>query len=65
MSFIIETRRSDRHKWERYGEFRNEIEFKRELPNIQALGLYTRRIPLPTVNGNLQPLSERLPRARQ
>lgn len=42
-SFIIETRRSEFHDWEVYGEFRNEREFKKELPNIQALGLYTRR----------------------
>jgi hypothetical protein len=45
MTFVIDTRRSQFHDWQVYGEFASEQAFRNELPNIRAQGLYTRRRP--------------------
>jgi hypothetical protein len=41
--FQIFTRTNNEAEWNLYGTFANEAEFKAELPNIRALGLYMKR----------------------
>jgi hypothetical protein len=41
--FKLFTRRNSGRDWELYGVFKTEAEFKKELPHIQAQGLYMKR----------------------
>ena len=42
--FRIWCRRNSFADWHLYGTFDSEAEYRRELPNIEAQGLYTKRV---------------------
>jgi hypothetical protein len=45
-TFQVLVRRFNTAAWEVYGTFTSEAEFKQEMRNIRALGLYSKRVPL-------------------
>ena len=43
-AFKILVRRMNDQEWELYGEFKNEQEFRNELPHIRGQGLAIKRV---------------------